>query len=337
MTLLPRALSAICFFFSIVGCSESPTKTWEQAQQGLYAADLSSNGYSLIASIHHGGSLWRLSDGERIYNWNISKGSYTNLVDVALSTDGKFAVTADDRRLVLWSTKTGKSVGFWNTPSDILSIALSENGLFIFIGMKNFQAIYIDVQRGGILATVSHEDSIRAVAISTDGTIGLTGSDDKTAKLWRLNDGHLLQSWGHDNLVNYVNLSSNGQWAITSGQHSAGNVWNTQSNERVMTIGGRSASLSAVSFSADESRILVGNTAREITLWDIESKTRLAKWTAPKRSMWKPAGARILAVEFRQTQSDQTDLNQTGQSQRNNRILATSSNGSSFEFTYIQK
>ena len=313
---------AILFCLALSGCSEKPTRIWQQAQQGLYAADLSSNGYSLVASIHHGGSLWRLEDGERIYNWNISAGSYTNLVDVALSPDGKFAATADDRRLVLWSTKTGKSLHFWNTPADILSIAVSENGLFIFIGMKNFNAIYIDVTQGGILSTISHEDSIRAVAISADGSVGLTGSDDKTAKVWRLKEKQLLRSWDHDNLVNYVALSPSGKWALTSGQHSEANIWDIEKNESVMTVGGRRASISAVSFSTDEKQLLIGNTAREITLWDVHNKTKLDHWIAPKRSMWKPAGARIVAVVFGQ---------QKGQ------VLATSSNGLSLEFTYEQQ
>ncbi|MBL4864976.1 MAG: hypothetical protein JKY67_01205 [Pseudomonadales bacterium] len=318
-THFPHARMLILLCVSLAGCNEGPTQTWEQARQGLYAADLSSNGYSLVASIHHGGSLWRLSDGERIYNWNITKGSYTNLVDVALSPEGKFAATADDRRLVLWSTETGKSLHFWNTPSDILSIAVSENGLFIFIGMKNFNAIYIDVAQGGILSTVSHEGSVRAVAISDNGDTGLTGSDDKTAKMWRLKDGHLLRSWAHDNLVNYVSLSGKGKWALTSGQHSEADLWDIENNKSVIKIGGRRASISAVSFSADEKRFLVGNTAREITLWDINTKTKLGRWIAPKRSMWKPAGARIVAVAFGQNKGH---------------FLATSSNGLSLEFAY---
>lgn len=312
-------LGPLLFGITLTGCTESPLKTWEQANQGLYAAALSANGHSLIASIHHGGSLWRLTDGERIYNWNLSEGSYTNLVDVALSPDGKFGATADDRRLVVWSTKTGESLSFWNTPSDILSIAISNNGLFLLIGMKNFNAIYIDVKQAGILSTVSHNDSIRAVSISANGKFGLTGSDDKTAKFWRLEDGHLLQSWDHDNLVNYVRLSATGKWALTSGQHTEANIWNTETNKSVMTIGGRRTSISAVSFSPDENRFLVGNTAREITLWNLASQKSMGHWLAPKRSMWKPAGARVIAVEF---------------GQKKGQVLATSSNGLSFEFAY---
>lgn len=306
----------------LVGCSDKPEKSWEQATRGLYTADLATNGYSLVGSILHGGSLWRLKDGERIYNWNLSQGTYTNLVEVALSSDGKFGATADDRRIVLWSTRTGKSIGFWNTPADILSVAVSDHGLFILIGMKNFTAIYIDVRQGGILSTVNHQDSVRSVAISADGKIGLTGSDDKTAKLWRLNDGHLLRSWDHDNLVNHVSLSRKAKWALTSGQHSKANIWNVKKNKSVMTIGGRSASISASSFSSNEKQFVVGNTAREIDLWDIKSKKKIGHWVAPKRSMWKPAGARILAVAL---------------SQQKGRVLATASNGVSFEFVRPSK
>jgi len=93
-------------------------------------------------------------------------------------------------------------------------------------------------------------------------------------------------------------------------------------NKSVMTIGGRSASISASSFSSNEKQFVVGNTAREIDLWDIKSKKKIGHWVAPKRSMWKPAGARILAVAF---------------SQQKGRVLATASNGVSFEFVRPSK
>lgn len=292
-------LLAILLLLSACGLDDTPNSSIEHASQGVYDAKLSLKGeYAVVASINHGGSFWRLSDGERLYNWNHAAGSYTNLVAVALSGNGKIALTADQRRLVAWRASDGKSIGFWNTPAKVLCIALSYNGRYALVGLDNYTAIYIDIQDGTLLNTVTHEGAVKSVALSANGGLGITGSEDLTARLWRLKDGKQLRKWDHNFTVNYVTLSGDGTLAFTSSQHDRSFIWDAKKNQVAFEIASRSATVTAARFSINNEQLLIGTTARKVALWDLKNKTKVTEWITPKKSNWKPEGVRIYDVSF---------------------------------------
>ena len=72
------------------------------------------------------------------------------MVSVDIDPSGDYAATGGERTMVLWSTITGESVGYWNTPGDIKSVKLTRNGDFALVGMDDETARYFDVKNGGV-------------------------------------------------------------------------------------------------------------------------------------------------------------------------------------------
>ena len=113
-------LGSVVLCVCVACVPDKPAKLLELASQGLYSAALSQDGRGVVlSSIQHGGSYWALGKKpERLFNWNHAQGSFSEFRAVALSRDNRFALTAEDRRFVVWNAKKKENGGhFDNTQS----------------------------------------------------------------------------------------------------------------------------------------------------------------------------------------------------------------------------
>ncbi|WP_240472889.1 WD40 repeat domain-containing protein [Dasania marina] len=302
---LTALLFAACFTLSACDAGKAPEHSVEVAVKGLYSGAISNDGkLSVIGSIHHGGSLWRSSQNERLYNWNHKQGEYSNIIASGFSPEGDFALTADHQTMVLWSTQSGKALTFWTSPSQVHDIALSNNGNFAFLGLHDDSAVLFDVKRGGVKRSFYHRNRVTAVALSDDGKLALTGSDDSDAKLWDVNSGKALFTWQHADEVVTVALTSTGDKAFTVAKYDKAALWDTQTGKLLGELPLRASSLrrglsfTAAKFSSDGKQLLTGSSDRKVQLWDVKTLQPLASWTVPKRDLFKPTSASIVAVGF---------------------------------------
>lgn len=297
----------------------APDQSWEVAVKGTYSAALTEDGkLGAIGSISHGGSLWQTDSGERLYNWNHREGEYSTIIACGFSPEGRFALTADHQTMVLWSTESGKPLTFWTAPSEVFSVALSPDGNYALLGLGDFSVVLFDVKRGGIQRSFYHENRVRSVDLSDDGTLAVSGSDDQTATLWDLQAGKALFHWQHDAEVLTVALSPRGDKALTVAKYDKAVIWDTHTGKAIgeLPLGAsaikRGQAFTSAVFSADGRQLLTGDSDRGVQLWDTDSLTRLEHWTVPKRDLWKPTGATVVAVSF---------------SPQRNRYYAVASNG----------
>ena len=117
---------AITLFISACQKSSKPVQSMEVASVGLHSAALSEEGeYAIAGSIYHGGSLWRLSDNERLYNWNHTSEDPTTIVAADFSDDGRWGLSADPHTMVLWNTGTGQGSRYWTAPAEVLDAELN--------------------------------------------------------------------------------------------------------------------------------------------------------------------------------------------------------------------
>ncbi|MCR8922222.1 hypothetical protein NO559_05530 [Dasania sp. GY-MA-18] len=307
----PVKLSALllaALLLSACDNSKTPEHSVEVAVKGLYSGAISQDGkLSVIGSIHHGGSLWRSSQNERLFNWNHKQGEYSNIIASGFSPEGDFALTADHQTMVLWSTQNGQALTFWTAPSQVHDIALTNNGNFAFLGLHDDSAVLFDVKRGGIKRSFYHRNRVTAVALSDDGKMALTGSDDNDAKLWDVSNGQALFTWTHADEVVTVALSPAGDKAFTVAKYDKAALWDTRSGKLLGELPLRASSLrrgqafTAASFSSDGKQLLTGSSDRKVQLWDVNTLKPLASWTVPKRDPVKPTSASIVAVGFSAT------------------------------------
>ena len=306
---------------TLCACDDSlkPTFSIEVAAIGAQGGSFSNNGnYGVVGSVYHGGSLWRIKDAARLYNWNHHQGEYTGVIAADFSPEGEWALTADEHTLVLWETKDGKAVRFWTAPGDVLSIALSAQGHYALLGLSNNSAVIFDVKRGGVKRMFQHRDRVNSVDLSADGKWAITASDDFTAVVWDVQSGKAAHRFQHQEAVQLALLSADGQRAFSTAKYDKAVVWNARNGDLISTIpvpkemqkyGVR---YTAARFSPDGNYLLTGLPNRLVQLWDVNAMQELGRWRLPKRNPWKPTSASVLALTF----SDHT-----------NRFYALASNG----------
>ncbi|WP_432696943.1 WD40 repeat domain-containing protein [Marinobacterium sp. YM272] len=304
---MKRAAALLCSALLLSACgSGDPPESWEAyTAQGAYSATLSPDGrHAIIGSTQHGGSYWDTRLNERLYDWNHKADGYTNIVDSSFSSDGRFAATASSIDLVLWNTDDGKPVWYWIAPSEVLSIALSANGNYALLGQGNHQAVYFDIQNGGIRRTLLHPARVSAVALDNIGSLALTGADDYSTRLWDIKTGEELHSIQFENTVDTVELSDDGRFAFSSATLDKAYIWDTRSGEILHTLSGdemlwkKRISYISARFSADGQQLLTGTASGSVQLWDVSSGAELRHWKTHKREAYGPTSTSIEAVGF---------------------------------------
>lgn len=292
---------------SLAGCNggDAPASWKEYALTGTYSASLSESAqYSVIGSYNHGGSLWKTSNHERLYNWNHKDKQFSIIAATAFSPDENYAATANQQDLVLWDTRTGKPEWFWSSPAEIMQMDLAPNGDFALLGLADHTAVYFDVKNGGVKRTFRHDARVRSVDLSSDGTLALTGSDAYKAKLWSVQTGELLKEVSFGNVVDTVALSPNGQHAFSSGSLDKAIIWDLNSGKEIHSLSNiadffqKRVSYLSARFSPDSRQLLTGTAAGLIQLWDVNSGKELRRWRIHRRDPYGPVHAGVYAVAF---------------------------------------
>ncbi len=291
----------------LTGCGKniSPQSSIEVATKGFYSAALANDGRSAtIGSIHHGGSFWRLEDGERLFNWNHEQGDVTTIVASDFSDDDNWAITAAAHTMVLWNTLTGRGERFWTAPAEILDVELNRQGTLALLGLEDHTAVIFDIRRGGIRRVFNHQNRVRSVDFSADGTLAITGSEDYTATIWDTESGEVLKKIRHEDDVQLVALSDDGSLALSVSKYDKAVIWQTNTAEIVGEVPLNSERLkrgmrfTAARFSSDNKYLLTGRPDQIVQLWSVDELHEIARWKLPKRSMWKPTSVAVVDVEF---------------------------------------
>ncbi len=297
-----RGLTAALFTLALSACDsgQPPEKTWKYAAQGVLSGDISLNSQrALLGSIHHGGSLWDTTKGERLFNWNHKQGEYSTLRAAAISGDGNVAVTAERGNVVVWDVNSGKSRAFWQAPDQVLAVSLSENGRYALMGLMNNTATYFDLAQGGGVYTFHHDAEIRGVDISEDGKWALTGSDDFSVKVWDLSNGKLKHTFTHENQVKTVAISANGRYGFSTAQREDSIIWDLRSGKPVHSLTFRNVNFTAARFSPREDKLLLGTFQGKVHLIDVKTGADQKQWRAKPRQIWGGASSKaIISVSF---------------------------------------
>jgi WD40 repeat protein/transcriptional regulator with XRE-family HTH domain len=109
------------------------------------------------------------------------------LTSVAISPDGKYALTSsDDKTARLWDVHTCRQLRvFTDSASIVTSAVFSPDGKYVLTGHDDNRARLWDTASGAELREFQgHTYWITSVAFSPDGRYVLTGSEDGTARLW---------------------------------------------------------------------------------------------------------------------------------------------------------
>lgn len=284
----------------LAACSDPPSQTWQLAENGgLMSASLDADGGRVLAgSVAHGGSLWRLSDGGRLFDWNHAEDAHSVLVASAFSPDGSLAATAERNGIVAWRTDNGQPAGFWRTEAGVRSLALSGDGRWLLAGLFDGVAMLIDLRVAQPAGRIQHRFVVNTVALDGAGRLAVTGSDDGAVQVWNITDGSERLAWRYSSGVSTVAISHDSRLVYAGRQHGKGEIREIDSGRVVSQIGHDRGTIVAARFSADGRRLLTGLPSGNLILWDVESGTPLRQWVAPRPAIWRPTALVPLDVAF---------------------------------------
>lgn len=298
------SLLAACLLLGAAGCGDGTAgrDTLPLAARGVFAGALSPGSeLAVVGSLDHGGSLWRVDEHARLFDWNHRPDAHSALVAAAFSPDGTRAVTTEARTLVVWDTRSGAALASWAAPGRVHDVALAADGRRVLMGLADHSAVVFDAESGAHLHTLLHRGPVGGVALAADGRWALTGSDDGTAVLWNLRSGERVHTFHHDNPVRQVALSSRGRYAFTASQRQRVTLWDGASGERLHLLARSNRGVTSARFSPDERHLLLGYVDAAVELWDVPAGRRLERWRlAAARRHWGTGATATVAVGFSQ-------------------------------------
>ena len=294
------------FLLTISACkpvTHEPIKRWQQAVDGAYAGQISSDAkYSVISSLYHGLSVWDLKTNQRLYNWSQQQKSSDNLVHtIDISDNASHVVTADKQNFALWSLKSGESEGYWQVrESHIRDIAISNQGNHLLIGKSNAVVVHVTVDTGRRLEFLGHKEKINSVDMMPNGRVVMSGGNDFIANVWDSQSGQIIYQFTHTSRVSKVALDPQGRFAFSADSMKTAYLWDLTTGKLVSQLAGvkRHEVFSTVHFSNNGKTLLTGAASRKVSAWDIASGKRLAHWYVSPKEAKRPTGAVVYGLAF---------------------------------------
>lgn len=275
----------------------SPEREWKYAQQGAYSAAISPKGDKvLIGSIHHGASLWDSRRFQRLYNWNHTQSEFSQIAHAAFSEDGRYAATADNRTIVLWSLTTGQAVWQWYAPADLTEMVLSKTGRYALLAMEDNTAVMFDIQNGGVVRTFQHAGEVTTTDLSPNGLVAASGSDDLTVKMWNVSNGKQLHELKFDNFLREVKFSNSGRLLFAAAARENSRIVDVKSGQQLSELKTYRYQVITSRFLPNDRQILLGMTNRRVELRDTRSGKLLKSWQLPRTGKNQYSSTSVLAV-----------------------------------------
>lgn len=162
----------------------------------------------------------------------------TNVVAVTTTSDGRFALSSDDKGyFYLWRLLTGEVMAdFTDKKNVIATIAVTPDGLFALTGQRNNHSILIwDLASGKILSKLEeHENIVTSIAVTSDGRYCISASADASLRLWQVQSSRkksIRVLLGHTKRVNQVAIDGQGKIAVSVSEDKSIRFWEVNRGE----------------------------------------------------------------------------------------------------------
>jgi WD40 repeat protein len=187
---------------------------------------------------------------------------------VAVSMDGKRALSVADRTARLWDLESGAELSTVSGhPGSIVGLALVPGGKRLVTAGTEGTIRSWEVAASREAAVVDALSRATCFALAPDGTRALSGHEDGSVRLWDLARGTGRALAGHKGRVGGVAFVPGSSRALSAGVDGVLRVWDISTLAEGDALQGSPEPLS-LSVSADGKRVLcVGRDA--VTIWDL--------------------------------------------------------------------
>ena len=216
--------------------------------------------------------IWDVKTGRELRTLRV--GSSGTVHNVALSADGRLAVSASDDHLKVWDVPTGRELRTLRVHSGTVhDVALSADGRLAVCA--SFGIEVRNVATGYKLHVFGGGEWVYHIALSADGRLAVSMSVDESRiphlKLWDVSTGRKLHTLGEKRWVRKVALSSDGRLAVSVSGDNVIKVWDVSTGRKLHALTGHSSTVDELALSADGR--LIASVSRDQTLkvWDVTS------------------------------------------------------------------
>nr|CRH07083.1 putative Protein kinase with WD40 repeats [Candidatus Magnetococcus massalia] len=197
---------------------------------------------------------------------------------VALSEDGRFAITGGDDGVVRqWDISQGRVLQELTGHRGVVhGVVISADGEVACSAGADQQIRVWQLSSGRCLRILNdHIKAVTALAISGDGRTLLSASVDTTVKLWQLESGRCLQTMvGHQSAILAVAMDDEATLAVSAGGVGQGRdhmirVWDLATGKQIRAMEGHKAAIHALALDGTATRLVSGDAAGTVLNWDL--------------------------------------------------------------------
>jgi WD40 repeat protein len=219
---------------------------------------------------------------------------------VALSNDGRWAVSASGRTVTAWNLETGNSIGMLDGDNVALSgdgrIAVSVSPMPTRAA-KGMLKVW-ELESGRTLYTLrGHHNFIGAVGINVDGRRIVSASRDGKLNVWDSGSGRKPRTLdGHSGEVHCVAVSTDGSRAVSASEDKTVKVWDLTTGIILHKLLGHRGAVYSVAITPDARRALSASEDTTLKMWDVENGRLLKTLHGHTDTVWSVAVGKRLAI-----------------------------------------
>ena len=157
----------------------------------------------------------------------------------------------------------------------IWAASYSHNGQWILTGATDDKAKIFNVSGGLVRTLTGHTGDVMTAKFSSNDSIIVTGSRDDKIKVWNSNTGALIRTIsGHTGDVMRIDISPDDRFIASASADATVRIWDLQTGTQLASIADTSGSfVYSVQWSNDGTKLLTGNGATQVILYDVSAVT----------------------------------------------------------------
>jgi len=227
---------------------------------------------------------WDIKTGKQLCVFHGHK--WSSLWGLALSRNGKLALSAGEDAILSWNMQTGKEIRRY--PFHSSDVALSPDNRYGLASCGGGDFCLWSLETGKEVRRFrGHKDNVWPLCFSSDGHRVLSGSGfptgDRTVRLWETETGKELRCFqGHTGQVITVAFSPDDNLIASGSLDHTIRLWNTKTGDEIRSFRGHTDQVISVAFSPDGLHLLSGSGDRSMRLWNVATGKELYRFEADK-------------------------------------------------------
>jgi WD40 repeat protein len=190
---------------------------------------------------------------------------------VAVSADGRHAVSAARSTVILWDVTSGRQIRTLDGQKGAVEgVAISADGRQIFAAGEDGKARVWDAVSGKLQTDFSgHAGPVRCVAPTPDGKLAVSAGEDGTVRLWDTATGKQVHHFAvPGDRITHLAIAADGRRLLTGGSDGGPRLWDLWTGRELRAFPGHQKGVASLALSADGTLALAGGDDGSLRIWD---------------------------------------------------------------------